>query len=309
MYVDKVITGLRIFDPVAQTEIIKPEAYFVFEGVAQEAAEFLGVLQAPPHLMGNLVEWLMPEYANGYVLLVSLDGKRGFPFARKAVENPGESERVVHLGTEDDYSAHDLKRLVRDFKLHMRANPDLADEIGYQPTRKVLQPRIAAKPFDQRASVENLDSSIRDAYQSPQWAKCDALIFAFLARENWQLRPEPEQIQHIEMVLREQLDAFGQLGNPGIYNTKGLTLNELEKRRIRAVRNRNAFWRKFPNPWDTELEGGMAAVVRHTSKLSDDELVEMAVVAWYSSTELGAREKSAVIAADLRFAGTEYEDD
>jgi hypothetical protein len=298
MYVDKVITGLRIFDPAAQTEIIKPEAYFVFEGVAQEAAEFLGVLQAPPHLMGNLVEWLMPEYANGYVLLVSLDGKRGFPFARKAVENPGESERVVDLGTEDDYSAHDLKRLVRDFKLHMRANPDLADEIGYKPTRKVLQPRIAAKPFDQRASVENLDSSIRDAYLDPRKAEADDLILAFLARENAWVGVPQEQHLAVEAELQRLL-RDGELWSGGrlhLYDTEGLTLTELTARRKRALKNCEKLWSKFPEAF---LEHGETeALERWLQQFDRDEMLELAVVAWYKCPSPAGREKVLAGSAD-----------
>jgi hypothetical protein len=248
--------------------------------------------------MGNLVEWLMPEYANGYVLLVSLDGKRGFPFARKAVENPGESERVVDLGTEDDYSAHDLKRLVRDFKLHMRANPDLADEIGYKPTRKVLQPRIARLPIEQRASVENLDSAIRDAYLDPRKAEADDLILAFLARENAWVGVPQEQHLAVEAELQRLL-RDGELWSGGrlhLYDTEGLTLTELTARRKRALKNCEKLWSKFPEAF---LEHGETeALERWLQQFDRDEMLELAVVAWYKCPSPAGREKVLAGSAD-----------
>ena len=308
MFCNKIATGVH--HVIKNGE--KISSFFVAEGEYWEALQSVGELYLNQHDMHYFVSWATGADRvedDPQVLLISVDGKYGV--IRRFSEIRGwNTDASIHQFLSEDQAAYGG---YREFKLaldrEVSRDPFLAEKLQLPKPRKPAMPDRLHLADARWQRMESFEGLIRDAYQSPQWAKSDALIFAFLARENWQLRPEPEQIQHIEMVLREQLDAFGQLGNPCIYNTKGLTLNELEKRRIRAVRNRNAFWRKFPNPWDTELEGGMAAVVRHTSKLSDDELVEMAVVAWYSSTELGAREKSAVIAADLRFAGTEYEDD
>ncbi len=181
MFVEKVITGLRIYDPGAHSEIIKPEPYFVFEGLAHEAVEFLGVLQAPPHLMHNLVEWLMPEYANEYVLLVSLDGKRGFPFARKAVEFPSGDERVTYLGVKDNFSVHELKRLVREFKLYLRGNQELAIRIGVEAALNPEKRRVRFTGAGAYVRPGSIDREIQEAIRNLESATDDALVWLAIA--------------------------------------------------------------------------------------------------------------------------------
>ena len=308
MYCNKIATGVH--HVVKNGD--KISSFFVAEGEYWEALQSVGELYLNQHDMHYFV-----TLATGFdrvdddpqALLISLDGKYGV--IRRFSEIKGwNTDSSIHQFLPKDESAVGG---YREFKLaldrEVKRDPFLAEKLQLPKPRKPAVPERLQLTEARWQRMESFDGPIRDAYQRPRWVNGDALIFAFLARENWQLRPELEQIQEVEIVLREQLDAFGQLDNQGIYDTKGLTFKELENRRNRAIRNRNAFWRKFPNPWQIDPTGDMNAVVRHTAKLSDDELVEMAVVAWYSSTELGAREKSAVIAADLRFAGTNSEAD
>lgn len=278
MFVEKVITGLRIYDPGAHSEIIKPEPYFVFEGIAHEAVEFLGVLQAPPHLMHNLVEWLMPEYANEYVLLVSLDGKRGFPFARKAVEFPSGDERVIHLGTEDDYSAHQIKRLVRDFKSHMRANPKLADELGYIPPLPVIRKRIKFDLPHTRIAPGDIHNEILNALRSLESATDDALVWLAIAG------PENERGMHPfdyyavmrEIELRQQKNMEFR---STFFPLNDVPLVEILERQERAKTLMRTFNQKFAFEF-----GGFDHIKAEAwiKRLDNDKLAELAVHSFYS---------------------------
>jgi len=285
----------------------KTSSFFIAEGEYWEALQSVGELYLNQHDMDYFVSWargVEQDYDDPQVLLISVDGKYGV--IRRFSEIRGwNTDASIHQFLFDDQTAFGG---YREFKLALDLavanDPFLAEKLQLPKPRNAAIPERLKLAEARYQRMDSFDGPIRRAYQNPRMTNGDALILAFLAKDNRELRPEPEQIQEVEIVLREQLVAFGQLEHSGIYDTEGLTFKELEKRRNRAIRNRNAFWRKFPNPWEIELAGGMDAVVSHTSTLSDDELVEMAVVAWYSSTDLGAREKCAVIAADLRFAGT-----
>lgn len=288
MFVEKVITGLRIYDPGAHSEIIKPEPYFVFEGLAHEAVEFLGVLQAPPHLMHNLVEWLMPEYANEYVLLISLDGKRGFPFARKAVEFPSGDERVIYLGTQDDYPAQQLKRMVRHFKEHMRHNPELADKIGYIPPLPIVRKRIR---FDRVKTREIAPGQIHDdilnALRNFESASDDALVWLAIAG------PENERGMHPfdyyavmrEIELRQQKNMEFR---STFFPLDKVPMSEILDRQLRAKLLLKTFRQKFALEFGGFDHMKADAWVK---RLDNDKIAELAVHTFYSDAGRGGEWK------------------
>ncbi len=301
MYCKKIAVKVQHWDGPRQ----KKSSFFIVEadlGDEGDVLELIGNAKVDVHSMWRLQDWQRGVFKN-LTLLVSIDLKYVIVANRDELHHVYDAKQHLEIDLNGDVGVYGnpQNKFVHVIQIDMNADPELAATLG-------VRPRPAAMPARMRlgwvhGSLESMEMPIQDAYSHPEEANADALIFAFLAKENWHLRPEDMQHRHVELVVwgRAQSGDWREGGPLRLYDPKGLTLDELVQRRKRAIRNRNAFWRKFPNPWEIEDFGGPMAITNYLNRLSDDELVEMAVVAWYSSTQLGAREKSAVIAASERF--------
>jgi hypothetical protein len=278
MYVAKVITGLRVFGAGGNFGPVEPESYFVLEGSAYEATEFLGVLSVPPYLMQNLVEWLMPEYSNAYVLLVSLNGRYGFPFARNVIEFPTDGELVVDLGTEDDYGVEGLKRMVRDFKLHMEANPDLAAKIGYVIPPKPIKRRIKFDQPNGFTSPGDIHHDILDAIRSLESATDDALVWLAIAgpdnKQAFFKADYPSVIREIEMRQSKNMEFRSKF-----FPLDKVSMEEIMARQARARNLMAEFNDRFMTGEYTYDFPRAEAWVR---RLDNDKLGELSVHTFYS---------------------------
>lgn len=297
MYCNKIATGVH--HVVKNGD--KISSFFVAEGEYWEALQSVGELYLNQHDMHYFLTW-----ASGFdrvdddpqCLLISLDGKYGV--IRRFSEIKGwNTDSSIHQFLPKDES---VDGGYREFKLaldrEVELNPDLYERYGYKPSRKVIRPRIESQRFDERAGLESIDTSIRSAYVDPRNADADDLILAYLARENaWVAVPE-EQHLAVEAQLKRLLRE-GELWSGGLlrlYDTEGLTLSELSARRKRALKNCKKLWSEFPDNYlghgqTSELESWLRQFER-------DELVELAVVAWYRCPGPADREKICVMVAD-----------
>lgn len=301
MYCKKIAVKIPHWDGPRQ----KKSSFFVVEaesGEEPEIFELIGNGKVDIHSMWRLMDWqrgLFKELS----LLVSIDLKYVIVANRDELHHIYDSQQHLEIDLNGDAGVYGnpQHKFVHVLERKMQVNPELSAMLGVRPRSSNLPARMRLGWV--QGSLESLEMPIQDAYEDPEQAHADALIFAFLAKENWHLRPEEYQHRHVELVVwgRCQSGHWREGGPLNLYDPKGLTIDELVQRRKRATKNRNAFWRKFPNPWEIEGLGGHMAIINYLNRLSDDELVEMAVVAWYSSTQLGARDKSAVIAATERF--------
>jgi hypothetical protein len=301
MYCKKIAVKVQHWDGSRQ----KKSSFFVVEVDRDEdddVFELIGIAKVDAHSMRRLRDWQRGEFKE-LTLLVSIDLKYVIVANRDELHHIYDEKQHLEIDLNGDAGVYGnpQHKFVHVIERDMNADPELAAMLG-------VRPRPAAMPARMRlgwvhGSLESMEMPIQDAYTQPEEANADALIFAFLAKENWHFRPEDMQHRHVELVVWSRCQSgHWRVGGPlSLYDPKGLTLDELVQRRKRAIRNRNAYWRKFPNPWEIEGFGGSRAIVNYLNRLSDDELVEMAVVAWYSSTQLGAREKSVVIATTERF--------
>ena len=256
----------------------KISSFFIAEGDYWEALESVGELYLNQHDMHYFLTWASGAdrvEEDPQVLLISLDGKYGLIRRFSEIRRWNIDASIHEFLFDDDVAFGGYREFKWALDRAVANDPFLIEKLQLpKPRNSAIPERLKIANMFGR-SLESFGGQIREAYQNPQWAKPDALIFAFLARENWQLRPEPGQVHEVEYSLRDQLGMGGELHHDGLYDAEGLTFKEIEKRRNRAIRNRNAFWRKFPDPREIEHAGGMDAVVRHTSKLTDDELFEI----------------------------------
>lgn len=279
---------------------VRKDSFFVIDGDPREhfVLEALGECYVDAASMRNYEEWLRGDFKNCQVL-VSLD-------YRYAMVRPcgDEGEFYIRDGEEllpmlpYPISGPVKEKLIPVLEREVGPFTDLCQRYGYKPARKAIRSRIEARPFDQRASVENLDSSIRDAYLDPRKADADDLILAFLARENAWVEVSQEQHLAVEAELQRLL-RDGELWSGGplhLYDTEGLTLSELSARRKRALKNCEKLWNKFPEAF---LEHGETeALERWLHQFDRDEMLELAVVAWYRCPGPAGREKVCAMVAD-----------
>jgi hypothetical protein len=279
---------------------VRKDSFFMIDCEPREhfVLEALGECYVDAASMRNFEEWIRGDFKNCH-LLVSLDYK--YAMVRPCGEN---GEFFIRAGEEllpmlpYAISGPVKEKLIPVLEREVGPHTDLCLRYGYKPTRKVLQPRIARLPIEQRASVENLDSAIRDAYLEPRKAEADDLILAFLARENAWIGVPQEQHLAVEAELQRLL-RDGELWSGGplhLYDTEGLTLTELTARRKRALKNCEKLWSKFPEAF---LEHGETeALERWLHQFDRDEMLELAVVAWYKCPSPAGREKVLAGSAD-----------
>ena len=279
---------------------VRKDSFFVIDGDPREhfVLEALGECYVDSASMRNFEEWLRGDFKNCHVL-VSLDYK--YAMVRPCGD---EGEFFIRAGEEllpmlpYPISGPVKEKLIPVLEREVGPYTDLCQRYGYKPSRKAIRSRIEARPFDQRPSVENLDRSIRDAYVDPRKADADDLILAFLARENAWVEVSQEQHLAVEAELQRLLRE-GELWSGGLlhlYDTEGLTLSELSARRKRALKNCEKLWNKFPESY---LERGETeALERWLHQFDRDEMLELAVVAWYKCPSPAGREKVLAGSAD-----------
>jgi hypothetical protein len=279
---------------------IRKDSFFFIDCDPREhfVIEAIGECYVDVDSMRNFEEWLRGDFKNGH-LLVSLDYKY-------AMVRPSGDEGEFFLRDGEELlpmlpyaiSGPVKEKLIPALEREVGPYTDLCQRYGYKPASKVMRSRIEPLPFDQRASLESLDGSIRDAYLDPRKAEADDLILAFLARENAWVEVSQEQHLAVEAEL-QSLVRDGELWSGGLlqlYDTEGLTLTELSARRKRALKNCEKLWNKFPEAF---LEHGETeALERWLHQFDRDEMLELAVVAWYKCPTPAGREKVCVMAAD-----------
>ena len=297
MYLNKVVTGLRIFDPANPDPIGEP--YLVLEGSAYDAAGFIGQLIVPPHLMDNYIEWLMPEYRDQYVLLVSLDGRRGFPFSAKAVD-PSSEEGVFELNVHEEYHWSELKRMVRDFKNFVSYNPELALRLGYLAALSPQKRRVSFTGVGADVRPGHIDQEIQSALRSLESASDDALVWLAIAGPNNQSGVYPFDYSHVmrEIELRH---SKGSEFHSTFFPLNKVPIQEIFERQQRAEALFEYFQRTFNG------ERGRASheeIEKWIRSLNNDLLGELAVFSYYSGAGLGGEWKYFVGAFQSRMKRT-----
>ena len=279
---------------------VRQDSFFVIDGDPREhyVLEAIGECYVDVASMRNLDDWIRGHFENCHVL-VSLDYK--YALIRPCGDD---GEFFIRDGEEllpmlpYPISGPVKEKLIPVIDREIGPYSDLCERYGYKQSRKAIRPRIESRPFEQRPSIENLDSSIRDAYADPRNADADDLILAFLARENAWVEVPEEQHLAVEAQLKRLL-SDGELWRGGrlrLYDTEGLTLSELSARRKRALKNCKKLWNEFPESYlDHDQISRLEAWLLQFDK---DELLELAVVAWYRCPAPAGREKVCVMVAD-----------
>ena len=282
----------------------RKDSFFVIECSLREyyPLVYLGECYVDADSMRNFEEWLRGDLKNCH-LLVSLDYKYAMvrPCGDKGEFYIRDGEELLPM-LPYPISGPVHEKLIPALEREVAPYTDLCQRYGYKPKRTVIRPRIFSRPFEQRASLESLDSSIRNAYLEPGKAEADDLILAFLARENGNVGFNIPQAQHLAVEAElQRLLRQGELWNGGplhLYDTEGLTLSELSARRKRALKNCDKLWQKFPDPFLQHGDGDSFALERWLHQFDLDELLELVVVAWYRSSVQAHREKTLVVVAD-----------
>jgi hypothetical protein len=298
MYLNKVVTGLRIFDPMGVDPIKEP--YFVLEGSAHEAAGFIGQLTVSPSMMNNFLEWLMPEYQDQYVLLVSLDGRRGLPFAAKAIEFVGDGEEVIELNVHEDYHPYELKRLVRDFKNYVSINPELALRLGYLDALSPQKRRVRFTGVGADVRPGDIDRQIQSALRSLESATDDALVWLAIAGPKNQSGVYPFDYSDVmrEIELRQ---SKGSEFHSTFFPLDKVHMQEIFERQQRAELLFGYFERTFNNELGRANHEEIEKWIR---TLNNDLLGELAVYSYYSGAGLMGEWKFFVGAFQARMKPT-----
>jgi hypothetical protein len=284
----------------------KKSSFFVVDverGEDDDVIELIGNAKVDFQSMRRFLDWQKGDIKD-LGLLVSIDLKHVIVATRHELPHvyDAKEDQIIQLKGEVGVHGTPEGKFLPLLKMQMGADPELAERLGM---RRNPAANIPARMRLEHVHglLESMDAPIQKAYFETGYANADALIFAFLSKENVYLQLENFHHQQVELEVwgNCERDNWREGGPLNLYDTKGLTVDELVQRRKRALKNRNAYWRKFPNPFEFDAVGGQEAIEAYLARFSSEELVEMAVVAWYSSTQLGAREKSVVIAASARF--------
>ena len=278
MYCDKVITGVRIFDQIANPNDDENLIFLVLEGSPQEAAGFLGELRASVESMQNLLEWLQPEFWGHYVLLVSPDGRRGVVFPKVSVDKPEFPEQVHYLGTKDDYYPTELKRMVRDFKNHMGFNQELAAHIGFIQGLNPQKKRVRFTGVGADVRPGNIDHDIQQALRNLEGATDDALVWLAIAGPNNQNAIHPFSYSGVmrEIALRH---SKGSEFRSTFFPLNRVSIEEIEQRQARA----ELLLRIFNEKCQGEYGGiDFDKAIAWIRALDTDMLGELAVHTYYS---------------------------
>lgn len=303
MYCKKIAVKVQHWDGPRQ----KKSSFFVVDvqrGEDGDVFELIGNAKVDVHSMWRLLEWQRGDFEE-LTLLVSIDLKYVVVANRKELHHIYDSQEHLEIELNGEVGVYGTPegKFLPLLKMDLATDPELAEILGFRQNNIVKIPSRMDLALVFGGSLEQLAMPIEEAYEHPFKASADALILAFLANENKYLGLERHDLHRVELEAfgRSEREDWHEGGPLRLYNTKGLTFEELHQRRTRALKNRNAFWRRFPNVWDLEGEQGHDQVRRFMSKLTDDEVVELAVVVWYSTPMPGAREKLALMAASERF--------
>ena len=278
MYCDKVITGVQIFDPIANPTDDQNSLFLVLEGSPEEAAAFLGELRASIESMQNLVEWLRPEFRGSYVLLVSPDGRRGIVHPKVSIENPELPEQVHFLGTNDNYYPSELKRLVRDFSNHMRLNQEWAFIIGYEAGLNPQKRRVRFTGVGANFRPGDIHRDIKDAIRNLESATDDSLVWLAIAGPMNEKGMYPFSAARVmqEIYLRH---SKGTEFRSTFFPLDKVSIEEIEQRRLRAERLLEIFKGKCRGEFGDIDHDKADAWIR---RLDTDMLGELAVHTFYS---------------------------
>ncbi len=276
------------------------DSFFVIDGYCNEfyLQEALGECYVDVASMRNLDDWIRGHWQNCHVL-VSLDYKYALvrPCSDEGEFFLRDGEQLVPM-YEHETNGSIKDTLVKSVQREIAPFPEMCEKYGYKKPGVSIPTRVSRNFHRGNGSLTSLDSEIRAAFSEPGRVDADELILAFLCREN--LWAEVSDVEHLGVESRiRTLLAEGELWSGGLlhlYDTEGLTLKELVARRKRAIKNCNAMWRLFP---EERMIGGMPDDLESwLSQFDAEELVELAVVAWYRNPAPGSREKICVMAAD-----------
>lgn len=306
MYCKKIAVKIPHWDRHRQ----KKSSFFVIEADRNEEAEVLQLIgnsKVDIHSMWRFKEWQQGLFKD-IALLVSLDLKYLIVANLNELTHIYDPEVYLEVELNGDAGVYGNpeEKFLPVLRREVRLNPSLGELLGFKlPVNRAPIPRRIDLSGVGFGSLEMLDEPIRKAYLEPATAEVDALILAFLAKENWLVPVSTGMHDAVEFIIwgycQSQGDNWPASGPLHLYQVTGLSLEELVQRRIRAKRLRDNYRRRFPNRWNFETAESAEEVRRFLGKLTDDEIVEMAVVSWYSSEMPGAREKLALMVASERF--------
>lgn len=278
MYCDKVITGVQIFDQIANPNNDENLIFLVLEGSPEEAASFLGELKASGESMQNLVDWLQSGNREGYVLLVSPDGRRGVVFPKAALVHAELPEQVHYLGTKDDYYPSELERMVRDFKNHMRFNQELAVEIGFEEGLNPEKRRVRFTGIGSHVRPGSINREIQEAARNLEGATDDALVWLAIAGPNNQGGMYPVSYSAVMREISLRHSKYTEFRST-FFPLNRVSLEEIEQRQLRAELLLKIFHQKCESQFG-EIDHYKAESWIKT--LNTDMLGELAVHTYFS---------------------------
>ena len=278
MYCERVITGVRYCFGQMPEDEIPSKNYIVLEGAPEEALAFMAQLRGNPDNMQNMVEWLMPEYRDAYVLLITYDGKEGLIYPKTAIDNPTYEEHVHFLGTEDNYFPNELKRLVRDFKNFVENDPVFAEKIGYVIPPKPIKRRIVFEQMLSPLYPGDLIREIDSAARNLESATDDALVWMVIIGPKWRGWNNVDYQRVLNEIELRQLKHEAFL--PRFFPLNKVSIEEMLARQARVRVTYQKFLNAFPGIGldfhDHE------STEKWTQKLDNDRLAELAVCLFFA---------------------------
>jgi hypothetical protein len=298
MYCGKLIKDIWVFDPALAQEAKHAESFLILEGEPQEAAAFAGLLKIQPSNMASLVDWLQPGKEDEYVLLLSLDGKRGLIYPQMAVLEPDDKE-VFWMPFDGHYHPYEVSRIIRDFKNAMRFETKLAEKIGYKIPPRPIKRRLNFDLIRQDFAPGAMDSEIREAIRNLESATDDALVWLAIAGpdngDGLHAFDYKAVLNEIEMRQEKQSEF-----RSTFFPIHRISMEEILARQARA---RDLLWTfkdKFGGGeygWDLQQSDAWV------KRLDNDKLAELAVYTYYSNAGRMGEWKHFVGALQARFPG------
>lgn len=277
MYCGKLIKDVWAFDPALAQEAKHAESFLILEGEPQEAAAFAGLLKVQPSNMASLVDWLQPGKEDDYVLLLSLDGKRGLIYPQMAVLEPDDQE-VFWMPFDGHYHPYEISRIIRDFKNVMRFETKLAEQIGYVQALNPQKKRVRFTGVGADVRSGDIDRDIQKAMRSLESATDDSLVWLAIAGPNNQNAMYPFSYAEVmrEIAMRQ---SKGMEFRSTFFPLNRVSIEEIEQRQIRAELLHRVFKQKF----HVEFGGiDFEKAIAWIRTLDTDMLGELAVYTYYS---------------------------
>ncbi len=297
MYCGKLIKDVWAFDPALAEEAEHSESFLILEGEPHEAAQFAGFLKVQPSNMASLVDWLLPGKEDDYVLLLSLDGKRGLIYPQMAVLEPDDKE-VFWMPFDGHYHPYEISRIIKDFKTSMRFETKLADQIGYKIPPRPIKRRLFFDQIRQDFAPGAIDAEIQESRRHLESATDDALVWLAIAGPD--IGGEPDRFDY-NAVLKEiamRQEKFSEFRST-FFPLNIVSMEEILARQARARDLLQTFKDKFGGEYGWDLQQSDAWVKR----LDNDKLAELAVHTYYSPAGLMGEWKHFVDPLQARFPG------